>query len=78
MKKAIGLPFVLCLAVLSPLLAKKPNVVIILTDDQDWGDLSVSGNTNLSTPNIDPLGRVGEDADTQPPFSLFKWVITLL
>ena len=44
---------------LSPLSAKKPNVVIILTDDQGWGDLSLSGNKNLSTPHIDSLARDG-------------------
>jgi len=38
---------------------KKPNVVIILTDDQGWGDLSLTGNPNLSTPNIDKLAREG-------------------
>ncbi len=37
----------------------KPNVVVILTDDQGWGDLSVSGNSNLSTPNIDQLAADG-------------------
>lgn len=39
--------------------AEKPNVVVILSDDQGWGDLSVHGNTNLSTPNIDSLARDG-------------------
>lgn len=38
---------------------RKPNVVIFLTDDQGWGDLSVSGNTNLATPNIDSLAKDG-------------------
>lgn len=41
----------------------KPNVIIILTDDQGWGDLSVSGNTNLSTPNIDYLAETGVSFD---------------
>tara|TARA_R110002049_G_scaffold72490_6_gene187394 strand:+ start:79868 stop:83176 length:3309 start_codon:yes stop_codon:yes gene_type:complete len=41
------------------LLARAPNVVVILTDDQGWGDLSVNGNTNLSTPNIDSLAADG-------------------
>jgi arylsulfatase A-like enzyme len=36
-----------------------PNIVVILTDDQGWGDLSVHGNTNLKTPNIDSLARDG-------------------
>ncbi len=39
--------------------AKHPNVVVVLTDDQGWGDLSFNGNRNLSTPNIDSLGRDG-------------------
>jgi arylsulfatase A-like enzyme len=40
-------------------MASKPNVVVILADDQGWGDLSIHGNTNLSTPNIDSLSRDG-------------------
>ena len=43
--------------------AERPNVVVILTDDQGWGDLSVNGNTNLSTPNIDSLARDGASFD---------------
>mgnify|MGYP001196843003 CR=1 FL=1 len=39
--------------------ARNPNVVIFLTDDQGWGDLSLNGNTNLSTPNVDSLARDG-------------------
>ena len=27
-----------------------PNILIVLTDDQGWGDLSIRGNTNLKTP----------------------------
>jgi arylsulfatase A-like enzyme len=38
---------------------ERPNVVVILTDDQGWGDLSLNGNSNLSTPNIDTLARGG-------------------
>lgn len=37
----------------------RPNVIVILTDDQGWGDLSINGNTNLATPNIDSLARDG-------------------
>jgi arylsulfatase A-like enzyme len=36
-----------------------PNVVVILADDQGWGDLSVHGNRNLKTPHIDSLARDG-------------------
>ena len=38
---------------------RRPNVVVILADDQGWGDLSVHGNVNLDTPNIDSLARDG-------------------
>lgn len=38
---------------------RPPNVLVILADDQGWGDLSFNGNTNLSTPRIDALARAG-------------------
>ncbi len=37
----------------------RPNVIVILSDDQGWGDLSLHGNRNLSTPYIDSLAREG-------------------
>ncbi len=36
-----------------------PNIVLIIADDQGWGDLSYHGNTNLQTPNIDAIARNG-------------------
>src|SRR5213082_2327026 len=41
----------------------KPNIVIILADDQGWGDLSINGNTNLRTPKIDSIARDGAILD---------------
>ena len=38
---------------------ERPNVVVILTDDQGWGDLSIHGNANIKTPNVDSLARDG-------------------
>jgi arylsulfatase A-like enzyme len=38
---------------------RRPNVLVFLSDDQGWGDLSVHGNTQLQTPNIDSLARDG-------------------
>src|SRR5262249_35913348 len=35
--------------------AKQPNIIILLTDDQGYGDLSVHGNPALKTPNLDKL-----------------------
>lgn len=40
-----------------------PNVVVILSDDQGWGDLSIQGNTDLSTPHIDKLSQNGVTFD---------------
>ena len=34
---------------------KNPNVIIIMTDDQGYGELSVHGNPVLKTPNLDRL-----------------------
>ena len=39
--------------------ARPPNLVVVLADDQGWGDLSLHGNTNVSTPHIDSLARDG-------------------
>ena len=36
-----------------------PNIIIILSDDQGWGDFSINGNTNLNTHNIDQLAKEG-------------------
>ncbi|MBM3745408.1 MAG: arylsulfatase [Acidobacteria bacterium] len=39
--------------------AVQPNVVVILTDDQGYGDLSCHGNPVLKTPHMDRLHREG-------------------
>ena len=36
-----------------------PNIVIVFTDDQGWGDLSCYGSTDIPTPNIDRLAAEG-------------------
>src|SRR6056297_1323277 len=38
---------------------RPPNIVIILADDQGWGDLSMNGNPVVETPNIDRLAQAG-------------------
>jgi arylsulfatase A-like enzyme len=61
-RAALALPIVLSLISLlaaPAAAAERPNVVVIVADDEGWGDLSVHGNTNLSTPNIDSLARDG-------------------
>lgn len=41
---------------LETLFAKQPNVLLIMTDDQGFGDFSIHGNPHLQTPHIDRLG----------------------
>lgn len=38
---------------------KRPNFVIILTDDQGYGDLSCMGSEDIKTPNFDNLAKTG-------------------
>ena len=40
-----------------------PNIILILTDDQGWGDLSSNGNKDLHTPNIDKIASSGVKFD---------------
>jgi arylsulfatase A len=47
------------LAICSPLLAQKPNIIYIITDDLGYGDISCYGQKNFSTPNIDQLASNG-------------------
>src|SRR4029453_12311237 len=37
--------------------AGKPNVIVVLSDDQGYGDFSIHGNPLLKTPNLDALAR---------------------
>ena len=39
--------------------AEKPNVVIVITDDQGYGDLAFTGNPAIQTPTIDKLRTQG-------------------
>ena len=35
----------------------RPNVLVIITDDQGYGDLGFHGNSQIQTPNLDQLAR---------------------
>jgi arylsulfatase A-like enzyme len=39
--------------------SERPNIVLIVADDLGKTDISLHGNTNLDTPNIDSIGRSG-------------------
>ncbi len=52
--KALSIVFVLTSTIAA---AEKPNVILILTDDQGYGDISAHGNPILKTPKLDALYR---------------------
>ncbi|QMU28762.1 arylsulfatase [Adhaeribacter radiodurans] len=39
----------------------RPNVILILTDDQGWGDLSLHNNPWVETPHLDSLAKRGKE-----------------
>jgi arylsulfatase A len=47
----------------TPSETRPPNIVVILTDDQGWGDLSLHGNPDIRTPRLDALARSGTAFD---------------
>lgn len=63
MKRMARLFAVLCSTVLCAMAAPPLNVVVIVADDMGWGDLSVHGNRNIRTPNLDGLARDGARFD---------------
>ncbi|HPN84543.1 MAG TPA: sulfatase-like hydrolase/transferase, partial [Victivallales bacterium] len=39
--------------------ASKPNVILVMTDDQGWGDVAYNGHPTLKTPNLDAMAASG-------------------
>ncbi len=44
-----------CVSTTPPATATRPNVILIITDDQGYGDMACHGHPALRTPNIDAL-----------------------
>ncbi|WP_025764208.1 arylsulfatase [Dyadobacter tibetensis] len=42
---------------------KRPNIILIMSDDQGWGDLSINGNPDVQTPHIDQIAANGARFD---------------
>ena len=63
---SISVTLIFCLCISSIVFdykSKKTNVVLIIADDQGWGDLSTNGNPWVKTPNIDLLAANGARFD---------------
>lgn len=50
---------VLVLTAVPPVLAERPNVIVIMTDDQGVGDFGFAGNQLIDTPSLDALYKGG-------------------
>jgi len=55
MKKTLLAWVAVLLCVVTAGAAQRPNVVLVITDDQGYGDLSCHGNPVLTTPPLDKL-----------------------
>ncbi|MFZ5830969.1 MAG: arylsulfatase [Planctomycetota bacterium] len=53
----------LCLGVEWSLAADRPNVLLVMTDDQGWGDVRSHGNDQIDTPTMDRLASQGARFD---------------
>ena len=53
--RRVSLLFVTLAITVSSSSAKQPNVIVIMTDDQGYGDMACHGNPWLKTPNLDRL-----------------------
>ena len=38
---------------------KRPNIILVMSDDQGWGDVGYNGNRVLRTPHLDEMAREG-------------------
>ena len=62
-KICLFIPFIVlffsCEHIKTPIEVLRPNIVLIIADDQNWDDSGAYGNTVIRTPNIDKLAQDG-------------------
>src|SRR3954447_23410929 len=39
--------------------AGKPNIILVMADDQGWGDMAYNGHEGLKTPHFDKMAAAG-------------------
>lgn len=49
----------ICTALLSLAQSQPPNVILVMTDDQGWGDVGFHGHQVLQTPHLDEMAAAG-------------------
>ncbi len=59
MRQIAWITTVALLVVADPVSAEQPNIVVIFTDDQGYGDLGCYGSPGIETPNIDRMAAEG-------------------
>jgi hypothetical protein len=59
MRKATVLTAAMLLACLQASAADRPNLLILLTDDQRWNAMGCAGNSIIQTPELDRLAKEG-------------------
>lgn len=59
MNKWLAYFFLLSLLFPAPIFAERPNVVLIISDDQGWADYGFMGHPHIKTPNLDQLAGEG-------------------
>ncbi len=62
MKKPTGLLLLFVVTLFLPILSvaqqgERPNVILIITDDQGYGDLGITGNPHVKTPTLDAFAE---------------------
>lgn len=56
---ALAASLLWCAGVAGNTPSPKPNVVLVMTDDQGWGDTGYNGHPILKTPNLDAMAKAG-------------------
>ena len=51
--------YLLILVLALPLVAARPNIVLVMADDQGWGETGYNGHPYLKTPVLDEMAAAG-------------------